>query len=499
MQNIQWREFQVKKTIKAMWAMVLCITLLAFSPPATAFAVTTISNDAEEHILNQLRRARIPNAAIAVIQNGETSYIFRDSTHDTLFQIGSVAKSFTGFGVLLLEDMGLLSVYDPVNQHLPWFEARYNGVPVPHLTVYHLLQNSSGITNDERLFPMAAATESISDFIARLSLGIELEFYPSARHAYGNMNYILLGLIIEAVSGQSYDEFMTQQVFHPLGLHSTFANMERAHETGRVIGGNRLRFLQPVSWNPPIHPTSVPTGWIYSSVTDMVRWAGIHLGIVDVSEQFARVVHMSHRSRGSVDFFAFGNYFYTAGWNVAYGRERVRHNGATPGYSASLRIYPHNDMAVVVLGNLAHGAVPFGAFVTDVMDGEPFGSVRMEFFTIVDIVLTIVAISGIIYIGLLIRLFVKLAKRLRSGEEIRGSFTSKNIKWLLDPIFSIVGLAAVYIGPPIVANMSFEFVVMYFPASFAFAIIASWIGVVYSFSSFFAKVFGVIKTEKAKK
>jgi len=220
----------------------------------------------------------------------------------------------------------------------------------------------------------------------------------------------------------------------------------------------------------------------------MARWAGIHLGIVDISEQFARVAQMSHESRGSVDFFAFGNYFYTAGWNVAYGTERVRHNGSTPGYSASLRVYPHNDMAVVVLGNLAHGAVPFGAFITDVIEGD-FGNVGMEFFTIVDIVLTIITVSGIIYIGLLIRLFIKLVKRLRGGDVIRCSFNAKNIKWLFDPIFNSVGLVAIYIGPPIVANLSFEFVVMYFPASFAFAIVATWIGVVYSLCAFFVKVF----------
>ena len=399
--------------------------------------------------------------------------------------------------MLLLEDMGLLSVYDPVNQHLPWFKASYNGMQVPNLAIYHLLQNASGITNDERLFPMAAATETRSEFISRLSLGFELEFYPSARHGYANMNYILLGLIIEAVSGQSYDEFMTEQVLHPLGLYNTFTDMQRANETGRVIGGNRLRFLQPVSWNPPIHPTSVPTGWIYSDITDMARWAGIHLGIVDISEQFERVVQMSHQSRGTVDFFAFGNYFYTAGWNVAYETERVRHNGSTPGYSASLRIYPHNDMAVVVLGNLAHGVVPFGAFITGVIEGD-FSNIGMEFFTIVDIVLTVVALSGIIYISLLIRLVVKLIKKVRSREVIKGSFTSKNIKWIFDPIFNIVGLIAMYVGPTIVANMSFEFVVMYFPASFAFALIASWIGVLYSICILFAKIFGVVVVNSKK-
>ena len=164
----------MNKIIKAFKPIVIWVSILIFAFPTSVVANEAISPEAEEHILSNLSRANIPCAAVAVIQDGETSYIFKNSTYDTLFQIGSVAKSFTGFGILLLEDMGLLSIYDPVNMHLPWFKASYNGQPVPYLAIYHLLQNASGITNDERLFPMARATETTEEFITRLSLGFKL-------------------------------------------------------------------------------------------------------------------------------------------------------------------------------------------------------------------------------------------------------------------------------------------------------------------------------------
>ena len=150
--------------------VMLVLAMLVFVLLTVASANTAISRDAEEHILNELRRANIPNAAVAVIQDGETSYILKSSAHDTLFQIGSVAKSFTGFGVLLLEDMRLLSVYDPVNQHLPWFWVSYNGTPVPHedMTIYNLLHMTSGFTSDERLFERPRLTESTEEWIAGL-------------------------------------------------------------------------------------------------------------------------------------------------------------------------------------------------------------------------------------------------------------------------------------------------------------------------------------------
>ena len=98
-------------------ATVIIITLVCLLVPFSQVLANqrVVSNEAEEHIISQLRRAGIPNAAVAVIHNGETSYIFHNSQQDTLFQIGSLSKSFTAFGVLLLEDMGLLSVTDPVN------------------------------------------------------------------------------------------------------------------------------------------------------------------------------------------------------------------------------------------------------------------------------------------------------------------------------------------------------------------------------------------------
>ena len=100
--------------------MVACLTMLTSILPTVIYADTTIaiSNEAQEHILSQIRRARIPNAAIAIIQDGETSFILQNASYDTLFNIASDSKPFTAFGVLLLEDMGLLSVTDPVSQHL---------------------------------------------------------------------------------------------------------------------------------------------------------------------------------------------------------------------------------------------------------------------------------------------------------------------------------------------------------------------------------------------
>jgi len=173
--------------MKKVFAILLLLALL-FTTVSSAFAQMEINREAEEHILNQLNRANIPSIAVAVVQGDEISFILKDSAQDTLFLIQSSLKPITAFGVLLLEDMGLLSIYDPVSQHLPWFEVRYNGIPVPHedITIYNLIHHTSGISQNENRFPRAALTETTDAFIARLT-DMELDFYPSTSTAYSNM------------------------------------------------------------------------------------------------------------------------------------------------------------------------------------------------------------------------------------------------------------------------------------------------------------------------
>jgi len=482
------------RTLKSIGAVVMVFVMLTLALSNTAYADAIISSEAEEHILNELRRAHIPNAAIAAIHDGEISYVFRDSTQDTLFQIGSVTKSFTGFGVLLLEDMELLSVRDPVNKHLSWFQVNYNGISVPHedLTIYNLLQHTSGFTSDERLFRQAAVTETTDEFIEQIA-GLELAFYPSERFVYGNINYIILGLLIEAVSGQSYDEFMTQHVLHPLGLYSTFTDMQRAHETGRVIGGHRLRFLQPVSWNPPANPTNIPTGFIYTNIVDMARWAGIHLGTVDVSEQFTRVVQRAHENNhGLADPFADMNFTYAAGLMVRLETGIIGHYGSAPSYFATLRMYPQSNMAVVVLGNLQQNSedIPFGTLVSDAIDGEPFSNVGTGLWAIFDIIYTITVVGAIVYIGFFIRFIVRVIKQLNSGETKNRKLTFK-IRWLIVPLLLIVDLVYSYSSITTTSNTSHEWAVMNLPASLTPALIALLVMVLCSLCVFTIRVIGL--------
>jgi len=496
------------KRLKGVIALIsICFFVVSLIQPTQVFAYadSKISDKAREHILGELEKARIPNAAIAILQEDEISYIFKDSTQDTLFEIGSVSKSFTAFGVLLLEDKGKLSVDDPVNKHLPWFEVNYQGVSVPHedITIRNLLNHTSGFTSHEGHF--APVHDLITtDELIRQIIGSNLAFYPSEEFAYGNINYVLLGFIIEAVSGLSYDEYMKQNVLKPLDLHSTFTSRERAHETGLVIGGNRLGFLRIWSREVKFSDFIVPTGNIYSSIADMGRWAQIQLGLVDIDEQFRKVVKRSHSLKPSNEALfdslieSMGG-FYAAGWGVETNNEDINHAGMTTGYTAVVHMLPKRNTAVVFLNNLTHAPVDFiPDFVLETIEDGSFNTLPTAIFAIMDLIYTILTIVGIIVTGVFIWYAFRLAKKLQSGYKIKCKFSFKNIMLLFLPL----ALLTVTIGWNallcITFGNKFTFIVLYSPLSYVYANISMVAMAVYALCFWWAKIFIQPKYPKDK-
>jgi len=482
----------MKKAIKTKLISIICLVVLIGTLQITVFAQSGVSDEAKEHIISQLERANIPNSAVAIIRDGETSYILENSQYDTLFEIGSTAKPFTAFGVLVLEEMGLLSVTDPVTMHLPWFETHYNGTPVPNedMRIYNLLQHTSGLTHDERRFPVFTV-ETTDEFIVLYS-GIELAFYPSTNHLYSNANYVLLGILIETVTDLSYDEFMTQYVLHPLGMYNTFTSIENAHATGQAIGGYRRAFFRQTPVNIEYSPLLIPSGHIYSNISDMARWTGIHMGLVDIPEQFVRVVERSQENfHISVDPFADFDFHHVAGgWLVWEDGDSIEHMGATPGYFAIVRMLESENTAVVILGNLgimAPTVNQLGNIALDaVIDGN-FDRVGVDFYVILDVVLNVAIIWGVISLVKFIRLIVKTVKQIRDGHVVR--YNEMRAKWLLDLVFGIAVLAGIYFVLPNIFSLPATLLIAVMPINLLIAIVFAWLDFAHSLFGLWTKMF----------
>lgn len=176
------------------------------------------------------------NGGLIVAQDGRT--LFRGATGmadfakgtpnraDSVFQLASAAKPFTSTAILQLRDRGRLSLDDPVVRHLP-------GFPYPKITIRHLLWHTSGLPDLELFEPLIAAKPDHvvtgSDLVPALAAWSQpLRFEPGAQFRYSNINYQLLALIVERVSGKRFGDYVRDSIFRPAGMRSSYVLGTRA-------------------------------------------------------------------------------------------------------------------------------------------------------------------------------------------------------------------------------------------------------------------------------
>ncbi len=278
-----------------------------------------------------------------------------DST--TKFRLGSVTKQFTAASILLLEDRGKLKVDDPVKKYLPNAPAAWDKV-----TIYHLLTHTSGIPSFTE-FPDYAPTEAIPTTPEKLVARFRnkpLEFQPGDKFKYSNSGYVLLGYLIEKVSGQTYSQFVEENIFKPLKMQDSGYDSNSAIIPHRASGytpdGIGIRNTGYVDMTIPFS-----AGALYSTTEDLVRWEqGLYGG------KLLSAASLQKMTTPAKDNYAMGLTVSTEN-----GHRKFSHGGGIEGFNTSLAYYPDDKLAVVVLGNLNGGAPDQIALqLADVVHGQ---------------------------------------------------------------------------------------------------------------------------------
>src|SRR5215472_4123668 len=220
------------KIIIASAAMMTRATLLAAALPATAATAEArpAASQKADALLSGLIETNDPGLAVLVAQNGkilfEKCYGLADREHTvpvtplTTFRIGSVTKQFTASAILKLQERGKLSVNDKLSKYIPDFPRG------DEVTLRHLLTHTSGIHSytdnpDDFLSRVTNATTTLAIIEELKKHKPPYDFDPGTKWSYDNSGYLLLGYIVEKVSGQSYGDFLHENFFQPLGMTNT--------------------------------------------------------------------------------------------------------------------------------------------------------------------------------------------------------------------------------------------------------------------------------------
>lgn len=278
------------------------------------------------------------------------------NTPTTKFRLGSITKQFTAASILLLEERGKLKVEDPVKKYMPDAPAAWDKI-----TIFHVLTHTSGIPSLTSFpdFESHQAQAMTPEKLVEWFRDKPLEFEPGTKWNYSNSGYILLGYLIEKITGQTYSDFVQQNIFTPLGMKDSGYDSNSAIIAHRAAGYTQGK-SGPV--NAGFVHMSIPfsAGALYSTTEDLLRWEqGLFGGKVLKAESLAKMTTPFKQD------YAFG-----LGVSTNNGHKMISHDGGIQGFNTALAYYPDDKLVVAVLANLNGPAGQIAGNLAKVAHGE---------------------------------------------------------------------------------------------------------------------------------
>ncbi len=307
-------------------------------------------------LFKEYDRPNSPGAAVVVVRDGriilQREYGSANLeygipiTSKTVFHVGSVAKQFTGFAILLLEQQGRLSLDDDVRKFLP--EVPDFGKTI---TLRHLLHHQSGLREQETLFQMSGVSTAdvieTTHILKLVSRQKELDFAPGTDVSYSNTGYVLLAQVLEKVTGESFRDWTRENIFAPLGMKASQFN----DSASRIVGLRAYPYYQDDGGELQKGILSYayvgPTGLLTTS-EDMGRWL-LNFDGPRVGDQSVRRKMLFES--GKLESGENPGYGYGIGILSYRGLRACWHSGHDAGYRAFAAYFPDQRFGLAILSN----------------------------------------------------------------------------------------------------------------------------------------------------
>ena len=334
----------------------------------------SISNNGSYDAINgyveeQIRRFNIPGASLAIVEGDQIVHLRgfgrarsngEAPTPQTPFFIGSLTKSFTALAVMQLVEAGKIELDAPVRHYLPWFRIA-DPQASAQITVRHLLNQTSGL-------PVLLGMANLADVDNRPDAAerqvralstLEITRPVGSKFEYSNLNYNVLGLIVEAARGESYEDYIQRHIFNPLDMSHSYTSKVEAQTDGLAMG-HRFWFGVPIAArNLPVPRGSLPAGELISSAEDIGHYliAQLNDGCYGSAQILsgAGITEM-HRPAAEINEMGMSLGSYGMGWiSEGTGESRiVSHSGIVPDFGGFMALVPEQKKGLVLLFNVNH-------------------------------------------------------------------------------------------------------------------------------------------------
>ena len=360
-----------RKTVRLMFSILFLMTILiACTAPTPATTVTSIpptpipttgsavTDTLAANIDQYMKSLTGWGGTILVAQKGEVlisqGYGLADRENDvpntsqTKFTIGSMTKAFTAMAIMILQERGQLTVQDPICKYIS--DCPTDWKPI---TLHHLLTHTSGIQNySESDLPIIINITTCQDLTLEEAVAIlkalPQDFAPGAQYHYSNSGYYLLGVVIEKVSGESYENFIQKNILQPLGMSETGYDRLSTIVKNRALGYSfdpiQGQYVNAPGWDVSQRYSA---GGLYSTVGDLYKWDQALYTDRLVSKETLDTIFTS-----MVSIPDLGGYGY--GWTISQqsGHRVIWHSGGFPGFVSQINRYPDDQVTIIVLTNV---------------------------------------------------------------------------------------------------------------------------------------------------
>ncbi|WP_422082074.1 serine hydrolase domain-containing protein [Ulvibacterium sp.] len=296
-----------------------------------------------------------PGTAVLVIKNGDIllnkGYGYANLEHEvpigpnTVFDLASLSKQFTGFAISLLVEQGKIALDDDIRQYIPELPDFEHTI-----TIEHLLHHTSGIRDWTSTLPLAGWSfdDVISyDQILRMAYAQkELNFVPGSQYSYSNTGYNILAELVQRVTGRFFAQWTYESIFLPLGMTDTrFLDDHRQVVPDRANGYYRIED-GPYQISPN-NLTALGSSSLFSTTTDMAKWM-VHL--ISPKAKIASVVERMY-GRGTLNNGEVISYAFGLEIDEFRDTKRVLHTGSWASFTSCMILFPEHDLSVLVLNN----------------------------------------------------------------------------------------------------------------------------------------------------
>lgn len=461
-----------------------------------------ISDDADKNMQNaileleklvyaKMNKAKIPGMSIAIVKDDTTIYksgfgysdltSCRLATTSTLYQIGSNSKAITALGVLQLQNDELININDNIKKYIPWLKFYYDNNEID-ITIEEFLYHTSGISSETiSVIPKYGESKDAIENTVKFFNNLQLVNHPGEKYEYATINYDVLGLLIEMVSGMEYEDYIQKFVLDPMKLKNTYMYRSKL-DISEMAVGYKLGFLAPKYYKAPLYEGNKPAGYIISNADDMAEWLKIQMGTSLTSSYNNDLVMASHIPNMKVETFG-EDMSYAAGW-IVYNNDgtEICHSGSNPNYSSFIVFRPEEKIGVAVLCNIrTYYTSDIANSILELFMKNQYKSIdNLDFDQKIDKTCTIILLVTMLITCLAI---YKILKSVCNLVKNSGKFHLHNNKILIFSVLTILFLLVncfLYFIPYIVFNRTtWSYIFTWYPSSVEVAlhsvIICIWI------------------------